>query len=104
MKCKIQLMCFKSILSKIVCDSLNLSHKMLKLLRSGNDGALLQACKEDQKISSIPALSWRILPGSEIVEWCPVPLLDSHDQEMLIYNSIFVQMNLKLLPNHIIRS
>jgi len=71
-------------------EILNLSHKMLKLLRSGNDGALLQACKEDQKISSIPALSWRILPGSEIVEWCPVPLLDSHDQEMLIYDSIFV--------------
>ena len=60
-------MCFKTILSKMFI-LVNLFHKMLLLLRSVNDGALLQACEEDQ-----------ILPGSEIVEWCPNPLLDSHD-------------------------
>ena len=71
MKCKLQLMCFKSILSKIVCDSLNLFHKMLRLLRSGNDGALLQACEEDQRYLQFQPCHGRILPGSEIVEWCP---------------------------------
>ena len=78
---------------------------MLKLLRSGDEGALLQAYEEDQRnLQFQPCHGRLLLPGSEFVEQFSRPLLDSHDQEMLIYNSIFVQMNLKLLPNHIIRS
>ena len=77
---------------------------MLKLLRSGDEGALLQACEEDPRYLQFQPCHGRLLPGSEFVEQFSRPLLDSHDQEMLIYNSIFVQMNLKLLPNHIIRS
>ena len=76
---------------------------MLKLLRSGDEGALLQAYEEDQRYLQFQPCHGRLLlPGNESVDWCPA--LFSHDQEMLIYYSIFVQMNLKLLPNHKIRS
>ena len=78
---------------------------MLKLLRSSDGVALLQAYEEDQRYLQFQPCHGRLLlPGSESVEWCPALFLGSHDQEMLIYYSIFVQMNLKLLPNHIIRS
>ena len=76
---------------------------MLILLRSG-EGALLQAYGEDQRYLQIPALSWEIIFAREwVVEWCPALFWGSHGQEMLIYYSIFVQLNLILLPNHIIR-
>ena len=80
---------------------------MLKLLRSGDEGALLQAYEEDQRYLQFQPCHGRLLlPGSESVEQRKMSrhLLNSHDQEMLIYYSIFVQFNLKLLPNHIIRS
>ena len=39
---------------------------MLKLLPSGDEGALLQAYEEDsEEISSIPALSWEIIIARE---------------------------------------
>ena len=73
MKCKLQLMCFKSILSKIVCDSLNLFHKMLRLLRSGNDGALLQACEEDLRYLQFQPCHGEYCRGVRL--WSGVPSL-----------------------------
>jgi len=82
---------------------LNLLSQNAELLRSGDEGALLQFMKK-VKETSIPALSWEILlPESESVEWCPALFWGFHDQEMLIYYSIFVQLNLILAPNQIIR-
>ena len=48
MKCKIQLMCFKSILSKIVCDSLNLMSQNAETAAVEVMGPLA-ACEEDQR-------------------------------------------------------
>ena len=45
---------------------------MLKLLRSGDGVALLQAYEEDQRyIQFQPCHGRLLLPGSESVEWCP---------------------------------
>ena len=51
MKCKIQLMCFKSILSKIVCDSLNLMSQNAETAAVEVMGPLA-ACEEDQRYLS----------------------------------------------------
>ena len=83
--------------------SKSMAQKLL-LLRSGSDGALLQVYEEDTRYLQFQPCHGRLLPGSEFVEQFSRPLLNSHDQEMLIYNIIFVWMNLKPLPNHIIRS
>ena len=48
MKCKIQLMCFKSILSKIVCDSLNLMSQNAETAAVEVMGPLA-AFEEDQR-------------------------------------------------------
>ena len=64
-------MCFKTILSKSVYRSLNLFHKMLRLLRSGDEGALLQAYEEDPRYLQFQPCHGRLLLGSEFVEWCP---------------------------------
>ena len=59
---------------------------MLKLLRSGNDGALLQAraaqeraCQEDQRYLQFQPGLGEYYQGVRLWEWCPRPLLDSHD-------------------------
>ena len=44
---------------------------MLKLLRSGDEGALLQVYEEGQRnLNSSPVMG-DLLPESESVEWCP---------------------------------
>ena len=64
---------------------------MLKLLRSGDEGALLQAYEEDQRYLQFQPCHGRLLlPGSESVEWCPALFWGSHDQEMLIYFIVFL--------------
>ena len=78
MKCKIQLMCFKSILSKIVCDSLNLMSQNAETAAVEVMGPLA-ACEEDQRyLVSSPVMGGVfqcfLLPWSR----------------MLIYDSIFL--------------
>ena len=63
---------------------------MLRLPRSGGDWPTA-ACEEDQRYS----VSSPVMGGFDLVY--------SHDEDMLIYYSIIVQLNLKHLPNHIIR-
>ena len=53
---------------------------MLKLLRSGDEGALLQAYEEDQRYLQFQPGLGEYYQGVRLWEWCPRPLLDSHDQ------------------------
>ena len=71
-ECKILCVLKKVTLSKNVVFSFkSVDTKMLKLLRSGDEGALLQFMKK-VKETSMPALGWEIYwQRVESVEWCP---------------------------------
>ena len=76
---------------KILSLVLNLLSQNAKLLRSGDEGALLQLWRRSKKPHFQSCYGKILWQRVEFVEWCPGPHLPSfHDQEGLIYFSILL--------------